>query len=76
MEISKILQQTQDDDTGVNGMANLGNTCYLNSAMQCLMKVQPLTDYFLNGLHVEEINFDNKLGTGGKISEAFGDLLM
>ncbi|KAJ6251398.1 ubiquitin carboxyl-terminal hydrolase [Anaeramoeba flamelloides] len=46
---------------GICGLVNLGNTCYLNSALQCLSKTKPLTDYLLsNEFQQQIINVPNQ----------------
>jgi hypothetical protein len=62
---------------GACGLYNLGNTCYANSALQCIAYIPLLRSYILskrfkmNG----DINRDNPLGTGGKVLEAYAELL-
>lgn len=33
---------------GLSGIVNYGNTCYINSAVQCLSNISPLTFFFIN----------------------------
>ncbi|PIL25106.1 hypothetical protein GSI_12995 [Ganoderma sinense ZZ0214-1] len=62
-------------DPGTMGLGNMGNTCFMNSALQCLVHTPELMDYFLTGVFQEELNPDNPLGMHGAIAQAFGALL-
>lgn len=62
---------------GACGLTNLGNTCYSNSAIQCMSYLPVLRSYLLGAQYKTggDINKDNPLGTGGKLLEEFSDLL-
>lgn len=60
---------------GLCGLSNLGNTCFMNSALQCMSNVPLLTDYFLTQRYKSEINMENPLGRHGEIAEAYANLI-
>lgn len=60
---------------GYCGMINLGNTCFLNAALQCVMHARPFVKYFLEGKWKQEVNVQNREGTKGELVTAFADLL-
>lgn len=47
---------TKNSRKGLVGLANLGNTCYMNSALQCLSNCDRLTKYFLLDYKKAKIN--------------------
>jgi ubiquitin carboxyl-terminal hydrolase 4/11/15 len=65
----------RDCNHGVCGSNNLGNTCFMNSSIACLSNCTELTTYFLSGQFKQNINKKNKLGVGGKLANAWGNLL-
>ncbi|XP_061571266.1 ubiquitin carboxyl-terminal hydrolase 15-like isoform X2 [Cololabis saira] len=67
-------QSRPSERSGLCGLSNLGNTCFMNSAVQCLSNIPPLTEYFLKDKYTEELNEDNPLGMKGEIARAWAEL--
>ncbi|XP_038623001.1 ubiquitin carboxyl-terminal hydrolase 8 isoform X2 [Tachyglossus aculeatus] len=59
----------------LTGLRNLGNTCYMNSILQCLCNAPHLADYFNRNFYQEDINRSNLLGHKGEVAEEFGIIM-
>jgi ubiquitin C-terminal hydrolase len=64
-----------DERNGLIGLHNLGNTCFLNSPLQCLSHTPLLKEYFLSKAYLRDVNTTNKLGTQGRLAALFYTLL-
>ncbi|KAK0127462.1 CSN-associated deubiquitinating enzyme Ubp12 [Cadophora gregata f. sp. sojae] len=73
--ITRGRAQKSSRTQGTVGLSNLGNTCYMNSALQCVRSVEELTKYFLSGCAMMELNSDNALGNNGEVATAYERLL-
>ena len=47
------LESTQ---SGLIGLNNLGNTCYMNSILQCLANTPPFAHYFVSRQYEKDLN--------------------
>jgi len=54
---------------GIVGLYNMGNTCYLNSSVQCLSHTPILRDYFTSKSYLNDINNTNPLGHQGRLAQ-------
>ncbi|CAI9298565.1 unnamed protein product [Lactuca saligna] len=65
---------TRGSSGGLTGLLNFGNTCFMNSAIQCLVHTPEFARYFREDYN-QEINWHNPLGMVGELALAFGELL-
>ncbi|PGG96817.1 ubiquitin carboxyl-terminal hydrolase 4/11/15 [Blastomyces parvus] len=73
--VSRGRQQKDGRPRGVTGLSNLGNSCYMNSALQCVRSVEELTHYFLDDEYRKDLNPGNPLSHDGNVAKAYANLL-
>ena len=56
---------------GLKGIRNIGNTCYMSTALQCISNCVELRNYFLFGTPRNDVNKNNNLGYKGLVAYGF-----
>ena len=60
---------------GCVGLVNLGNTCFMNSIIQCVSNTPHFRTFFTSGQYRADINKSNPLGMRGELAREFAKLV-
>ncbi len=58
------------------GLVNRGNTCYMNTFLQCLMSIPEFTDYFLSTEYIDDLSNQLKITMKGKKKEISANVVL
>ncbi|KAJ9446023.1 Ubiquitin carboxyl-terminal hydrolase 10 [Diplonema papillatum] len=73
--VSPVPGNNSAGTPGQCGLRNVGNTCFMNSALQCTNACEKLTRYYLSGRYAADINKKNPLGSHGRLAEEYAKLM-
>ena len=65
----------KESSIGLKGIRNIGNTCYMSTALQCISNCVELRNYFLFGSPRKDVNKNNVLGYKGLVAYGFEYLI-
>lgn len=72
---TEAYKMTESSVKGLCGLRNLGNSCYMNSALQCLSNCRDLSQYFISQEFRKHLNKNNVMGLQGKMAQKYAELL-
>ena len=72
---NEIICAFKKENIGLKGIRNIGNTCYMSTALQCMSNCAELRNYFLFGYPRKDINKENVLGYKGLVAYGFEFLI-
>eukprot|EP00667_Euglena_gracilis_P003514 EG_transcript_3523 len=73
LQLTKCLGKMWNTRPGLCGLSNLGNTCYMNAALQCLSHTAQLRKYFLSKKFISSVVSRHK--DGAQLTMSFAELI-